>query len=281
MDTRDALLRAILLNPDDDTARLVYADYLEDVNGGNDPKRAEFIRVQCELERLPKKPSIERKRLLNRETVLGPTSKALRDWHRISCPLCKGNGWVAGPPGGRACRLCGDGTTNNGTGYTRFEWRRGFPFAVQRSRFADVLREESKLCPQCVYDKPYTGAKCGKCNSGYVLSWQPTPWAREVAESLPVVAWEIVDREPAGLGTGIAEWYTERDGLPSDNYRIPTLVFNELKGARHTFPSAYAPDRTPVNWCAVYDSPELARDALALAVGCVVRQLCGLSGTGA
>ncbi|MGF1582544.1 MAG: TIGR02996 domain-containing protein [Gemmataceae bacterium] len=42
----DDLFQAILDDPDNDTPRLVYADWLEE--NGN-PERAEFIRVQCEL----------------------------------------------------------------------------------------------------------------------------------------------------------------------------------------------------------------------------------------
>lgn len=42
----DLLLKAILANPDDDTPRLVYADYLQE--HGDEP-RAEFIRVQVAL----------------------------------------------------------------------------------------------------------------------------------------------------------------------------------------------------------------------------------------
>jgi uncharacterized protein (TIGR02996 family) len=45
-----AFLDDIVANTDDDTPRLVYADWLEE-NG--QPERAEFIRVQVELERLP------------------------------------------------------------------------------------------------------------------------------------------------------------------------------------------------------------------------------------
>lgn len=44
----EAFLRAIFATPDDDTPRLVYADFLEEHRA---PERAEFIRVQCELER--------------------------------------------------------------------------------------------------------------------------------------------------------------------------------------------------------------------------------------
>src|SRR4051794_8966487 len=46
----DPLLRAVLDDPDDDAPRLVYADWLDD-HGAHD--RAEFIRVQIELARLP------------------------------------------------------------------------------------------------------------------------------------------------------------------------------------------------------------------------------------
>jgi uncharacterized protein (TIGR02996 family) len=45
-----AFLDAIRESPDDDTPRLVYADWLDD---HDEPARATFIRVQCELARLP------------------------------------------------------------------------------------------------------------------------------------------------------------------------------------------------------------------------------------
>jgi uncharacterized protein (TIGR02996 family) len=47
MTDREALYRAIVANPADDTPRLVYADWLQE----NDrPEEAEFIRIQCALE---------------------------------------------------------------------------------------------------------------------------------------------------------------------------------------------------------------------------------------
>src|SRR5215203_2415404 len=49
MSDESALLAAILANPDEDTPRLVYADWLQE-NG--QPERAEFIRLQIERERL-------------------------------------------------------------------------------------------------------------------------------------------------------------------------------------------------------------------------------------
>jgi uncharacterized protein (TIGR02996 family) len=46
----EAFLKAILAEPDDDTVRLIYADWFEE-HGELD--RAEFIRVQCQAGRLP------------------------------------------------------------------------------------------------------------------------------------------------------------------------------------------------------------------------------------
>ena len=49
MTERDALYRAIIANPEDDTPRFVYADWLDE-NGR--AEEAEFIRVECRLETL-------------------------------------------------------------------------------------------------------------------------------------------------------------------------------------------------------------------------------------
>ena len=45
-DTEAALLRAIAAQPDDDTARLVYADYLDETGEAVASARAEFVRLQ-------------------------------------------------------------------------------------------------------------------------------------------------------------------------------------------------------------------------------------------
>ena len=50
MTAADALYQSILANPDDDLPRLVYADWLDENGQAN---TAAFIRVQCELARVP------------------------------------------------------------------------------------------------------------------------------------------------------------------------------------------------------------------------------------
>lgn len=48
----DALLAGVLVQPDDDNARLVFADFLDDESDNPPCARSEFIRVQCELARM-------------------------------------------------------------------------------------------------------------------------------------------------------------------------------------------------------------------------------------
>jgi uncharacterized protein (TIGR02996 family) len=64
----ESFLRAIFDTPEDDTPRLVYADFLEE-NG--EPDRAELIRVQCQLAALRRRSEpVERHELRNREREL-------------------------------------------------------------------------------------------------------------------------------------------------------------------------------------------------------------------
>jgi uncharacterized protein (TIGR02996 family) len=66
MTHEEAFLQAIIEAPDDDAPRLVYADWLEE---HGQPERAAFIRVQCELARMPEgNPS--RAELTERERAL-------------------------------------------------------------------------------------------------------------------------------------------------------------------------------------------------------------------
>lgn len=53
MTDREALLRAVAANPDEDTPRLVYADLLDELGGEANCARARFIRMQIDLVRNP------------------------------------------------------------------------------------------------------------------------------------------------------------------------------------------------------------------------------------
>jgi uncharacterized protein (TIGR02996 family) len=83
MSDRDDLFRAVLAAPEDDAPRLVYADWLDE---HGQPERAEFIRVQCAMDRIPPKtgrwrPLHERAARLEREwwdTWCGPILEKVR-----------------------------------------------------------------------------------------------------------------------------------------------------------------------------------------------------------
>src|SRR5258708_18533071 len=49
MSTDDEFIQTIIANPDDDTPRLIYADWLDEQG----EPRGEFIRVQCALATMP------------------------------------------------------------------------------------------------------------------------------------------------------------------------------------------------------------------------------------
>src|SRR5436309_13148001 len=53
MTDRDALLAAVLADPEDDLPRLVFADWLEETGHPANAARAAFVRAQVAAERLP------------------------------------------------------------------------------------------------------------------------------------------------------------------------------------------------------------------------------------
>lgn len=109
-----AFVTAILADPDDDTVRLVAADFLEE-NG--DPDRAAFIRVQCALARLEADggtKSLEADTLRRKERAfLGPLSHFCLLWAAEACP--------------ELVRLNAQMRVE---GADRLTWRRGFVEAV-------------------------------------------------------------------------------------------------------------------------------------------------------
>jgi len=81
-DDQAAFIQAMRAAPEDDALRLVYSDWLEEQG---EPARAEFIRVQCELARLPKR-SPRRKPLARRESDL--QRQFLETWLRQDLEAC-------------------------------------------------------------------------------------------------------------------------------------------------------------------------------------------------
>ena len=121
MNDRHAFLRAIKDNPDDDTPRLVYADWLEE---HGEPERAELIRVQIELPRLWEKSHLQRMHLRDRERYLLATCTDFLPEELVTtqCPNCidRGPDWETGIV---ECRQCD--CTGLVPNYDRVDFTRG------------------------------------------------------------------------------------------------------------------------------------------------------------
>ncbi len=118
-----AFVAAIVADPDDDTVRLVAADFLEE-NGKAD--RAAFIRVQCAIARLEASglgKSLEVDDLRKRERAyLGPLSVYPLLWAAEECPEL-----LHRPQTGRTSSPLANLHVE---GAERLTWRRGFVEAV-------------------------------------------------------------------------------------------------------------------------------------------------------
>jgi uncharacterized protein (TIGR02996 family) len=90
MSRDEAFLRDIIDHPDDDALRLIYADWLDD---HGEPRRAEFIRLQCRLAGLPEDDA-ERPDLLDREWELLTVYRGR--WQPAATSLIANNLWDSG-----------------------------------------------------------------------------------------------------------------------------------------------------------------------------------------
>jgi len=95
MSDEDAFLRAICDQPDEDTPRLAFADWLDDRGGAVNAAWAELIRVQVPLAR---GPGADRDRLVARECELTPV--VVDQWsERMGIPAAlRWKDWVRGFP---------------------------------------------------------------------------------------------------------------------------------------------------------------------------------------
>lgn len=213
-------LKAIAADPADDTARLVYADWLDEYATeipGRDPDemrgRAELIRVQCELAGLGRAPyprcstyavnmrsderclRCESCQLVSRETALLTAYEA--DWRRAGpCAECNGSGNAWGHsttyPKCGACDGTGDvgaltGRTESGEWARKVTFDRGFPGTVHAT-FDEVFRDDE--------------------GGEYEPTRRALAWMRHPTVTRVVLA----DREPYHNAVGAWIWVTEPNG---------------------------------------------------------------------
>lgn len=253
----EALYRAILDNPADDTVRLVYADWLDE--SGNDAARAEFIRVQVELARKrasePPAPTKELAKFVRDLVQLENRERKLRAAH--------GRGWARVPwgQGGKGdafdWQLTGPPTVappESGVWSASYplacatpHWHRGFVGRVD----VPALSWVCEFVPP-KWDNP--------------PEWRVTPWAIAIARTHPVTEFVIGDREPQPWNATEGPFTWERDTSPTFPHELLPVLWGELEGA--TLDNTF-------DGIKVYESRKNALLALAQAAGRFVRRAAG------
>ena len=86
MSDETGFLRAILADPADPVPRLVYADWLDERGEANSTYRAEYLRVECQLDSLPGGDRARRQlqaRLLELRKLVGDDWWRQLDWAKV------------------------------------------------------------------------------------------------------------------------------------------------------------------------------------------------------
>lgn len=227
MTDQAAVYAAILANPGDDTPRGAYADLLDDTGAPGDAARAAFIRVQCELARLPDcghrqdtspgQPGgrlvCERCRLLLRERELLHGLSPIWEQSLINLPE---TGW------GCDNFFNGSKPVVPGLGYVTFS--RGFVDAARLSLAA------------------FLGGPCGRCDDGRIGqhhdpssdtmrggracpacsgTGQVTGIAAALFVAHPVRVVHLTDMRPWHVSMGGWHWW---EGVADINHRDRTSV---------------------------------------------------------
>lgn len=239
-DTRAALLRRILDDPQDDGVRLVYADALEEAG---ELERSEFIRVQLEIAEVEPKLDHNLKRMVThpRDKCWCVLCGEWRRWEQLrrrEAELLTANyqKWCVVPPyttHGLADTLevlCTDLRPYNPAGTARFRFRRGFVSEIRLPLAAWV----GGACGRCrgsgTWDRgddDSGGPHVFTCPSCRGTGTLPGVGPRVVA-CQPVEVVRVSDREPYH-GGGQWSWYDEtkvslglhpKSDLPSSVFRL-------------------------------------------------------------
>ena len=286
-----ALLAACAADPDEDTPRLALADYLENPDEGNDPARAELIRVQVELARHLDEPAKDWEHLVAREDALLAEHEAR--WRRgEKCGRCGGDRRVTFHTGERYERRHGNPDmvqcpTCHGTGWERW-WLAGvFSPNVDHPRQTDPrdwFREDG--CDwvwrhPVHFERGFIEQVDANLNDIFQDD-SPTPWALAVVRSEPLLRrFGVVDRRPAeneGYDESPNKGKVTHDWFVGDaqygRYHVGEVLMKKMR------------EMNPHVYCDIlgyleFDSPAAANRALAeSAWAIVVRAVrAGVSGS--
>ncbi len=213
MDDREALIAGIAADPDDDLRRLVFADWLDD---HGEPERAEFVRLQVELQRIEDREerlvAIARANELFREhgrrwfapflsalDPVGPKSDYRLDTRDDQCQTDIDGDWWEGPPASS-----GERDTEERAFVSRVSVERGFAAQVNVTlsalpagyAVATALRREpvTTLSASLSFDgrewERFTSPELARVSAMYVYGSDESEWRTVFADpNLGAVGW--------------------------------------------------------------------------------------------
>lgn len=302
MTDRDSFLAAIKAEPEDDTRRLAYADFLsgldtvsvecrtcqgfgEFVRTGQqchvchgarffcdetNLAHAELIRLQCALASLS--PQCDRT-FCDGQLVVCPDCRQWKDLSKRERALLS-----AHPRLSVTCPACEDESgyrvhcdhCKNSGRAGRFPPERGFVEVCPVLTLASVFELGDETCRNCAgwEGRIPSGCICGGTRRTRT-KWQLTPWARESLAAHPLIRHlPVQDRVPEYSSRYGHGWTNNPFLLPSAPAVLPWYVFEKL---RNSVAGRSGPDE---DW-RYYGTPDLANDALAVATCAVARTLAG------
>ncbi len=243
-------LQAIRDRPDDDAARLIAADFLDE--NGN-PEYAEYIRISCELDRYMVEPVVKGVRWDNPSTPLADLNRVQKGMRRGDLMAFEAK-FLAGSP------LLWVGWQANSTWVPSFDWdwNRGFVKTVR----CTLVDWYGGVCEGCYNSNERTPAghgnwlrdDCKPCHgTGKVGGHGP-----EILRSQPVTE-VATEKRPRGVSDRFYWWdYGRWPGTNIENEDVPEDVFALLEDFLHD-------DSADVG-CRIYPSEEAAMTALSAAL---------------
>lgn len=242
-----AFLARIIASPTDDLPRLVYADWLDE---HGEAERAEFIRVQCELEKVGRvnpKHGVDFTTGRYTKPAKLETSQALQERERELWRHIDRYGLLEAVP-----RLGNWSAALNAYHFRTMAGnvvhvRRGFVDEV-RCTLADWCGGECDECRRTGREGPRLNWGCHACgNTGQRSGIGPAVVAAHPVQTV------LTDREPHENADGSWSWWIASDGDTPDPAALPKVLWRHLP-----MKAVYGPSR--------FATRQLALDALSAAL---------------
>lgn len=272
MNDGDALYKNICEHPEDDTLRLIYADYLDEQGDEESRIRAEYIRLSVSMQFPPDEANFsavadwDEKYTRCKRIAIEHGKK----WIDPKCRICNGDGYKEQLPGEPRCIGCfglGDiyhtrGRFNNVKSRS-VEYERGFPVSVT-CKIEEVFSDWNT--------NPFDPQK---------QLWIISEWCKQIVETTPITRFMIKNlityRIPSGRRPNIKTVYQWREYtgnatgitgvLPVWLFR---LIWNNIDIGERTYTDSYRP--IPGTLHLQYNSSQEAYTALGIAIGREVRR---------